>query len=168
MAISANSYGTLAGVASRTPAYANASLTFDGATIPTATQVERWIDQVSSLLNSLLAQNSFAVPVTATMVVDSLAGFVEEEVAQMVLAASGVGRFAVSPMNPESRRGLLIRLDAEAFVQSQAYGFEKMGATRRNDTVTTIFFREADEAGNATFPIFQRRNPADTFRDYDI
>lgn len=167
MPISANAYGTLAGVASRTPAYANASLTFDATTIPTASQVEGWINQVSSLLNAVLAENGFVVPVTAASVTDALAGFVEEEVGMMALAANGVGRFGLAAQNPESRRGLLIRLDALDFVGSQAHGFEAMGATRQQQTVLSISFRDTDERGNATFPLFQRDMVAGTFQDYD-
>jgi len=55
MAIDDNSYGDLASIGALVPRYANASGTFDTTTRPTGSTVETQIDQVSSIINSLLA-----------------------------------------------------------------------------------------------------------------
>jgi hypothetical protein len=64
VAISANSYGSLAGVAAYTAHAANESGTFDSSTTPTAAQVEAFLDRRSALLNGWLTQAGYSIPAT--------------------------------------------------------------------------------------------------------
>src|SRR5687767_5702757 len=77
MAISTDSYGTVAGSAAYVQHAANASGTFDTTTEPTLAQVEGFIDRQSARLNGWLAQNGYAVPVTAARAVVWLAYYAE-------------------------------------------------------------------------------------------
>ena len=76
MSIGANSYGSAAGVAALVPRYANGSGTFATTDRPTLAQVETFIDSVSGILNSILAEAGFQIPVTDDDVKDGPAFFV--------------------------------------------------------------------------------------------
>jgi hypothetical protein len=135
MAISANSYGTVAGVVARARRYADKAGEFTLATAPTLAQVEGWIDQVSALVNSILAQNRFSIPVTQSDVALILAGFVEDEVSAMVEGANGSGRFGPGNQNERRSRYEIVTSEVGKFVSDNAAGFEAMGVPR-NSLVT--------------------------------
>lgn len=130
MAINANSYGTVAGVASFTPRYSNGAGTFDASTTPTITEVEGWIDQVSGILNTILSDERFSIPVTQADAVRMLAIFVNQEVAALVEGSHNAGRFGPTAKNPRAGRFDLIFQDVETFVKRMAGGLEALGASR--------------------------------------
>jgi hypothetical protein len=170
MAIDAHSYGSTAGVAALTPRYANGSGVFDGTTRPTLTQVESFIDQVSSVLNTLLAENGFNIPVSQADAVRALSLFVNQEAAAIVEGVNGSGRFGpVQGGRPvQASRFTLIMRDVAEFISVNAAGFERLGATRTYSLTEGIAFRDSDEAGEATFPLFQRKSfGGETFVDAD-
>lgn len=118
MAISASSYGTTAGVASLTKQYTNGAGDFDDGTKPSVTMVEGWINEVSAIINVVMANNGLSVPVTDTNKVLMLDFFVQSEVAALVYAHHGQGRFGPTTKNPSGTRYGLIHKDAIAFVDS--------------------------------------------------
>lgn len=168
MAIGTNSYGTIAGVASLTPRYLDKdSNTFDGDTRPTLIQVESFIDQVSGMLNSYLSQEGFSIPVSQEDVKLALDLFVNQEVASIVEGVNGHGRFGPSQRSPGGIRFSAVMKDAKEFIESQAEGFEILGASRSKSLFDGIGTRDQDESGNDTFPIFQRKGFGNSFTDWD-
>jgi len=167
VAVAANSYGTAAGVAALTPRWA-AGDDFVSATRPTLAQVEAWIDQVSSVVNSFLAESGFSIPVTDTDVINSVIPFIEQEVASIVEGVNGAGRFGPTA-KPSGKRGrwALIMDDAETFVKANAAGFERLGATRAQDFTDSVAVRSTDEVGDTINPIFQRKQYGNAFQNWD-
>ena len=118
MAINANSYGSTAGVAILAKQYTNGSNDFDSGTKPTITMVEGWIDEVSAIINVVMTNNGLSVPVTDANKALMLDFFVQSEVAALVYAHHGQGRFGPTAKNPSGTRYGLIHRDAVAFVDT--------------------------------------------------
>ena len=168
MAINANSYGTLAGTGALVPKWSGGGSDFADATRPTATQVEAWIDQVSSILNGILSQFGFAIPVSQADAVRALTMFVEEEVASIVNGINGSGRFGPTAKGKTAGgRFRLILEDVKGYVEGMAIGLERLGASRTYNAMAGLDFRDTDESGSETHPIFQRKAFGDSFTDWD-
>ena len=118
MAISDDSYGTTAGVAKLTRNYANGADDFDDGTKPAIGLVEGWIDEVSAIINTVLANNGVSTPVTDATKKLMLDFFVQSEVAALVQGYHNQGRFGPTAKNPQSGRFGLIHKDAVAFVDT--------------------------------------------------
>ncbi len=143
MAIGANSYGATGDVAILVPRYATAGVVFDGTTRPTLTAVEKQIDQVSGLCNSMLAQAGFKTPVSQADAKLALDIFVNEEVAAIVEGINGSGRFGPTTKEPGRSRFAIILDDLKDFIQANAGGFENLGAERSKSTLS-IGYSDAD------------------------
>ena len=156
MSVGVNSYGSASGVASYVPRYANGSATFDANTRPKLAQIESFIDQISSLVNAILASNGFKVPITQADVILSITVFVEQEVAAIAEGINGSGRFGPTTKTPGKSRFQIIMEDISAFILEHADGFENLGAERDQPTGMEILTRGVDAAGKESFPIFQR------------
>jgi len=168
MTTGANSYGSAADVAALTSLY-TISGAYTTATIPTLANVEAWIDQVSAIMNSALAAQGFVIPVTQADAVLAIKSFVIEAVTDLSHAANSAGRYYTdtalqrgdSPMSGV-RRGIL------SWVEMFASGLGELGAARSGETsMGDIGFRDTDNRGNATAPIFQRDAFGNTFQDWD-
>lgn len=157
MALNANSYSSIADVAALTPRYAVGG-TFTDTTRPQLAQVERWINQVSGLVNAMLAAQGFSIPVTQADAVLSLSFFVSEEVAAMCEGVNGSGRFGPSTKSggAKGRFALLVE-DVQAFIETNATGFEHMGAARTYTPTSGVGFKEFDGAGDEVHALFQRK-----------
>lgn len=167
MAIGANSYGTAAGIAAFVPNY-TAGGNFNAATRPTLTQVEGWIDSMSGLLNSILAEAGFTVPVTDNNVKDALDFFVNQEVASICEGVNGSGRFGpTSKQVGKQGRFALMLEDVKAFVEGNKAGFERLGAERSYDATSSIAYRDSDESGEAVTPLFERKAFGDDVMEWD-
>ena len=168
MAINANSYGTLEGTGALVPKLSGGASDFASTTRPTSTHVEKWIDEVSSILNGILSQFGFAIPVTQEDAVRALTMFVEEEVAAFVSGVNGSGRFGPTAKGKTlGGRFTLILVDVKAYVKDMAVGLERMGAERSYSVVAGLTYRDTDESGNPTHPIFQREAFGNLFTDWD-
>lgn len=171
MTVGANSYGSALGVAAFVPRYASGSgdsATFTTSTKPTLTQVEGWIDSVSGLCNAMLAEAGFTIPVTDSDVVGSLALFVNEEVASLAEGVNGSGRFGpTSKVLGKRGRFALMLDDVKLFIEANKAGFERLGAARSYSATAGLAFRDTDERGNATSPIFQRAAFGNLFENWD-
>lgn len=154
MAIGANSYGSVAEVAALTGRYTNAG-SYDGTTRPTLTQVEKFIDRVSGMLNLLLAEAGFAIPVTqadAKLVCDE---FVVEQAVQLCHGANGAGPFAPGSERLRARTAFqIISGEASEFVSEHAVGFEFLGATRSRNLTYGLDVRLEDDDGEDLEPMF--------------
>ncbi len=131
MAIGDNSYGSALGIASRVPRWVNKStLTFDGNTNPTLTQVEAFIDEVSALMNVYLSELNVDIPIEQEDVKKVMNMFVNDEVASVVLGVHGSGRFAPkagkSAGTGESRFVRILK-DFQEFIKTNQYGLAKLG-----------------------------------------
>lgn len=162
-----NSYGASSGVAALVPRYA-AGTDFSGDTFPTRTQVIAFVDQISALVNAMLSEAGFKIPVTQADAVLSLRFFIEQEVAAIAEGINGSGRFGPTTKEGggKGRFALLVE-DVEAFVESHMIGLERLGATRLYSVTANIATRDTDERGRATFPIFQRDAFGNVFKDWD-
>lgn len=166
----ASSYGTLAQVAALTPKFASRAGTFDDATRPTGAQVAAYIDQVSSIINALLAQNGFSIPVTDADATPAIILFVTSEVAAIVEGINGSGRFGPTVAGRRGGRKSRLQLimeDAKEFIEIAAIGMERMGATRAQNVASGLGFRQYDESGDEVKPLFQREQFGEEYKDWD-
>jgi hypothetical protein len=164
-----NSYGDTGEVATLTPRYANTSKLFDAATRPTLLEVESWCDQVSAIINGMLSEEGFSIPMTQTDAVLILDFFVNSEVAAIVEGVNGGGRFAPGSKATSAKgRWALIYDDVKAYIEGQKKGFQVLGESVSDDIADNIATRGTDEAGDDTFPINQRKAfGGDYFTDWD-
>jgi hypothetical protein len=173
MSIASDSYGTVEGVAAlaRTwttdDTFLDADAYQDG-TNPSLTTVEKWINQVSALLNTALAKYGFVVPITTSRGVLVTASIVEQLVADLCAYANSKGRFLTEKFTD---KGLsvwrAIRDDLDEWVLEYAPGLEQDGAERVASNIDEIGFRSTNEKGEATYPIFQREGFGNRFQDWD-
>jgi hypothetical protein len=127
MAISANSYGSVAEIVALTRHVLAGSSTYTTSTRPTLAEVERFIDRVSGVLNSALAESGFSVPVSQSTAVLLCTDWVVTKVAQLVeLTQPGFG-FAEG-MGSKKGAGSLYN-EACTFVTSNTLGLKRLGAT---------------------------------------
>jgi len=169
MAVGANSYGEASGVAVLVPKWTNSG-SFDGTTLPTITTVESQIDRISAFLNACLADEGFTIPVSQADVVMVLTEFVESEVASIVEGIHGSGRFGPTARSRKGSGGSrfhLIMREARDFISENTAGFERLGATRSYSDMANLDYRNVDESGRDTFPIFQRSGFGNSFEDWD-
>lgn len=167
--ITTGSYGAVAQVAALVPKHANRAGTFDDTTRPSGTYLATLIDQVSALLNSILAENGFSIPVTDTSVKPMLDLFVNQEVAAIVEGINGSGRYgATTGERKGGTKGRFeIMLDSvKAFVAGNKIGMERLGADRSYSTASSIIFRSSDEQGDDVDPLFQRKMFGEVSRDW--
>lgn len=157
MALNTNSYGHPDDIAALTPRWATSSAIFDSTTRPTLGQVQNWVNQVSAMVNAILSQYGFTIPVTQTDAVEMLNLFVNEEVAAMVEGVNGSGRFGPTTKAPGKRgRFAVITEDIIGFIEAIATGLEQMGVSRTYTFAEGAGYRGTDEDGNDIAPLFQR------------
>lgn len=169
MAIGANSYGSVAEVAALTPLYATATgQTYDANTRPTLTQVEKFIDRVSGIVNVLLAEAGFAIPVSQATAKLLLDDFVVMQVVHLAEFANGAGPFVSggTEMRYESPTRVIMR-DAELFIAAHAAGIEALFSTRTRHLTYGLQIRTEDDAGDEIVPIFQRKMMENVIEDWD-
>lgn len=132
MAIGANSYGSVAEIQQSARRWTNSGGgAFDDTTNPTLTAVETFVDRVSGVVNIILSQLGFEIPITQADVKLALDEFVIEQVVRLCDAANGVG-----PLAPGSNKLWghsafdMISKEAVSFLGNYANGMELLGATR--------------------------------------
>lgn len=171
MTVGANSYGSAAGVAAYTRTYMSGAAVagvYDTLTNPTLAQVESWIDEVSAVANTGLRAAGFSVPMTQADSVAALRGMVQQQVAELVAYSRGVGRFFSDRAQNSSLSAFgTLRKEMLDFISQNADGWEALGASRAASERNEIGFRDTDEAGDPTAPIFQRKGFGNTFQDWD-
>lgn len=157
MSINTNSYGHPNDIAAMVPRWANSSKLFDASTRPTLGEVETWVNQVSGVLNVILAQFGFSIPVTQADALEMLELFVNQEVAAITEGVNGSGRFGpTSKQVGKQGRFAIITGDVRDFVESVATGLERLGVTRTHSFASGIGYRGTDENGDTVEPLFQR------------
>lgn len=167
MSIASNSYASVADIEARVPQYTSSG-SFGSGTKPTLTQVESFIDDVSSLVNALLAEAGFAIPVSQADAKRVLDLFVADEVAAMVEGVHRAGRFA--PGSEELRgqsRFQVVMQDAAGFIEKHSEGLELLGATRSRSLTYGLDFRSEDASGDTILPFFGRKQFGNEMIDFD-
>lgn len=178
MSISENSYGAIEEIAGLVPKWASAQGTFTVTTRPTLAMVEMSINQISALLNAMLAEAGFAIPVEQADAKTALDFFVDQEVAAIAEGINGSGRFGPTNKSATAKgRFALLVADAQEFIKSNMAGFERLGATRNYSATAGLAFRDADNQGNDAHPLFSREQfthqggmgggPSNDFIDWD-
>lgn len=162
MALATNSYGTTAGVAALTPRYAqNGDFTTE--TRPTLDEVENIQDQVSAVLNMILASNGVTVPVTQADVVRVCAFFVQEEVAAIVEGINGSGRFGAGNKRGGNRHQMILE-DVKGFVGDTLLGMYNLGAGQTASF--RVVTRGTDGSGDDVEPLFKREQFGETYENW--
>lgn len=169
MALGANSYGDTSEIAALCERFANASKIFDTTTRPTLAMVESFTDQVSGVVNAMLAEEGFVtLPITQADAKLALDFFVNQEVAAIVEGMNGLGRFGPTTKSGGSKgRFAIIVEDVEAFIKVYAVGLERLGVARSYSVASGIGYKDTDEAGNEIFPVFTRSDFGNVFVNYD-
>lgn len=159
-------YGSSTGVVALVPRYGSSG-NFTTGTRPTLAQVGTWLEEISDILNAMLAAEGFSTPISDTEVANICTHFVNQEVAAICEGVNGSGRFGPSGKRPRKSRFDILMDEVEGFVKRNSTGFTRLGATRSISTVGTIMTRSTDEAGDDVVPIFQRKGFGNIFAEWD-
>jgi|GEM_PF-1240266 hypothetical protein len=165
MPLATNAYGAVSDVAALTSRFTNNGI-YDASTRPTISQVETWINRVSSTLNILLAEQGFQIPITQADCVLTLALFVSTQVADLCNYANSAGRFFQN-QNYTVGPWQTIQKEAAAFIAEHAAGFEALGAPRATLGLNGLDARTLDDAGDDIEPWFARKQFGNTVTDWD-
>ena len=136
MAIGANSYGSVAGVAALAYRWTNEQETFDTTTEPTLAQIEAWINQVSAMLNVALAQCRYStLPITIDTITDMMDGYVNQTVSTIVEGRHDIGRLGPTALTNNvtgSVRSMwqVVGGEAATFIKDNCDAFEYLGLSR--------------------------------------
>ncbi len=167
MAIGANSYGSTAEVAALTRRFADASTgLYTTGTNPTLAQVEKYIDRVSGVLNVLLSEEGFAIPVSQADAKLALDQFVVAQVSDLCNYANSAGRFFDNQSIKTGPFSAIMK-EAEDFISKHAEGLANLDATRSRTGVEGLGWWETDDAGDEIEPAFSRKQFNTTNVDYD-
>ncbi len=128
------SYGSAAGVAAYVPQFANASGRFDNVTVPRLEQVDEWRGHVSAMLDVAMATAGLPAPSVVAAVVTMLDGFVNANVAGLVRAVNGQGRYAERPVTVDE---LLLTIGdaADVWVKRHAAGIGQLSGMTDDDAI---------------------------------
>lgn len=167
MAIRPESYGTVADVEALTKRYTSSG-SYGTGTNPTKTQVEEFVNRMSGVVNVLLAEQGFTIPVTQADAKLALADFVVGQVALLCHAANGHGIYAPGSQSIRNTTPMrLILAEAEAFIGKHASGIEALGAARTKGLAWAVECRTEDDAGNVIEPVFERKMMGNVVVDWD-
>lgn len=162
-------YGTLAQIGGRVPRFATSGGTFDGTTRPTSTQVTAMMAQISALIDAILASYGYTVPVTDADVTPLLDLFVEDYIAGLVVQTNG--SLFVGPTLTKSGATMMgweaTAQAVKGYIDTIAVGLERMGATRSNDIISSIGYRDTNDGGTDIVPLFQREAFGNIVKDWD-
>jgi hypothetical protein len=168
MALDANSYGDTSEIAAQVPKHAGTAGTFSTTTRPTLLGLESIVDQLSAIINAMLADAGFQIPISQADAKLMLDMFVNQEAAEIVRGINGYGRFGPTPGKQKPIGWWAVMSgDVEAFINKFMAGIERLGATRTYSQTAGLATRGTDERGNDTFPIFQRDGFGNVFTDWD-
>lgn len=134
MGIRPSSYGSVAEVEALVKKYTTEG-SFDTVSHPTLAQVEVFIDKVSAIANTFLAEQGFTIPVSQVSAKLALDEFVDQIAAALCEEANSAGRFYTETLADQGTFNV-IREDAEAFIIQHAQGLEDLGAERTRDLAT--------------------------------
>ncbi len=172
MSVLDTSYGSIEEVAALVPRYTNTDGNWiakaeSGATRPTLEDVERYVDRVSGLINTYLAQEGFNVPVSEPIAKAALDDLAITFSVELCHVSNSAGRFFTDRQLRKFSPLQVIRDEIAMWITSHAAGLENLGAARGTSLAEQIAFRDLDNSGDEIFPIFQREAFGNKFQDWD-
>lgn len=126
-------YGSVQGVASLSSMWTNDGVFEDSylytvATKPSATEVETWLNEVSSSLDIALATEGFETPVTNVQIKPALDAYANSVVKDLVDYSHGAGRyFTDKTLGSGSSPMMIVDKETVDFVQRKVIGFTALG-----------------------------------------
>ena len=166
MSILDNSYGSPDDVAALVTRYTKSGV-FDGTPRPTLEQLERYIDRISGITNVYLAEKGFTIPVTQTDAKLALDELVTQAVVELCQVANSAGRFFTDRRLKKQNPLRVIREEIATWIELHDTGLENLGVTRGTGLAGQIAYRDTDDSGDATAPIFQREAFGNAFKNWD-
>lgn len=125
----------LNGVAGLTKPYTNSSGVYDATTNPTLTQVENWLDEISSAMNAQLGNMYFVTPVTAAAALPMLNNFANQQVAKLI-EQEVRNRSSRGPTTRNASKSQFeLMQNVETFIRDNARGIESNGASRNSQII---------------------------------
>lgn len=146
-------YGTTTEVEALTRRYTNGGK-FDTQSNPTNTQVDNWLDQLSSVLNTLLAGEGFAIPIADGIVKPMIDAIAVGYTRDLVEYANSAGRFYEDKTLKGGNVLNWITKDLIEWVDMTANGMEAAGATRTRTLLSGIFTKWRNSDGDIIEPLF--------------
>lgn len=164
MAIRGDSYGSTTEVKAFTRYLLDGQSAFNSTTTPTATEVEKFIDRASGILNLALRKRGFAVPITNSTAKLSCDDWVVDKAVQYVeLTQRGAGFSA----EEGTRVGgfAAMQKDAAEFAMGNELGFKRLGVTVSEASSQALTFtgltvqkdRTDPDDNTLEQPVFRRR-----------
>ena len=128
-------YGSAAGVAALSALWTNGTTgLFTTTTRPTLAQVTTWLDTVSKLLDTALADQGFDTPVTVTAVTGELGLLVEGIVKDLCDYSHGAGRFFTEKaLDAGINPFMTVDKELHEWVKRKIVGLEKQGVPRSSE-----------------------------------
>lgn len=124
-------YGTAAGVAALDKLYTGGG-TYTTTSSPTLAQVNEWLDEISNMLDTALANEGFQVPVTVAGVTSEFRMIVQGIVKDLVNASHSAGRFFTEKALESNQSWMTtIRKELVDYVTANAVGFENRGVPKK-------------------------------------
>lgn len=163
-------YGTISEVAALVPRYLPTGV-FTQTTRPTLNQVTAMMERLSAIVDVMLGNAGIETPVdpaTAPIAVSALGEIVIAATVDLVNAANSAGRFfsdqALRGQNPLS----VINRELAMWIEMNAAGLGTLpGVVVIETEVGRIGYRDSNNAGVPTFPLFQRDAFNPDFKDWD-
>lgn len=126
-------YGSAAGVAALSSMWTGGG-EFKTTTKPTLAQVTEWLTQVSSLIDTAIADEGFTTPVTDTDLTPEINLLVNGIVKDLVDYSRKAGRFySKQALDAGTSPFMTIDEEIQKWVQRKTIGFEAQGLTRLDD-----------------------------------
>lgn len=161
-------YGDANNVAAKCSMWTNTSGLFDETTAPKKSQVENWIEQLSSVADLALRQYGFtSTPVTDPTAIGMLSFLIEGLAADLVHDSHRTGRF-YSERAIKIGKNVQMTIGSEilAWVGGNVEGLVILDL-EREEIAEGIGFKDTNEAGDELFPIFHREAFDNVFENWD-
>jgi len=127
------SYGSVQGVADLSTMYTTNG-SFSASTKPTTTVVSGWLDSVSSMLDSALADEGFVTPITDTDITPTLDLLVEGITKDIVDYSHRAGRyFTKQALDAGISPFIAANKELREWVKDNSIGLEAQGAAKNPD-----------------------------------
>lgn len=160
-------YGTVQEVSALVPRYCPDG-TFTQSTRPSLTQVTAMMERLSAVLDIYLANAGFEVPITADTAEKALGEIIITATVDMCHHANSAGRFfSEQRLRGQNPLGVISKELAE-WVESNADGIGNIpGVVVIELGDGSIGYRDTNNAGVPTFPLFQRDAFNPDWKDWD-
>lgn len=127
-------YGSASGVAALSSQWTNDDGEFDVSTRPTLAQIEDFLDQVSQLMDTALADEGFVTPITIAAVLGEIGLLVNGVVKDLADYSHSTGRFfAEKTLETGMSPFMTVDKELHEWVKRKVVGLETQGCLRINE-----------------------------------